>query len=54
MSGRAIRLDYQGEAPSVTSVDDAREQAKIRAERVEAAQKKILEKYAETFRRLAE
>ena len=53
-SHRAIRLDEEGPQPS-SGVDDAqREQDRLRAQRVEEAQKKILEKFAETFRRLAE
>ena len=56
MSNRAVRLDYRGEPQPSVSIDDARkrEQDELRAQRVEEAQKKILEKYAETFRRLAE
>jgi hypothetical protein len=54
MSNRAIRLDYQG-PPTSSAVEDARrEQERLRAQRIEDAQKKILVKYAETFRRLAE
>lgn len=55
MNTRAVRLDYQGTQPSESRADvEKRAQDELRAQRVEEAQQKILQTYAETFRRLAE
>lgn len=52
---RSVRLDREGPQPSETTVAPVRTSAEeARRERIEEAQKKILESYAETFRRLAE